>query len=159
MISLRRTVVGVCGLAVLSCLLACGGVTKRMQKAAQEAAEQTQSSLDLGLLGKSYVDYASSHKGKGPSGSGEWLRWAQGQKKDSMPTNLIQQTGSGGKYKFYWNVDIGKLPPGSSTSTVLGYESKVPDSGGVVVMADGWTVKPMSDTEFVAATKPPNVGN
>lgn len=150
MLSLRRIVAGVCGLAVLSCLLACG-ISGKMQQAAQQA----QTSLELSQLGMSYHNYANSNKNKGPASSAEWVKWAQ--KSEPQSVALIQQTGPGGKYTFYWNVEIGKLPSGSQ-STVLGYESKVPSSGGIVVMADGFTTKPMTAAEFSSATKPPSAG-
>jgi hypothetical protein len=155
MISPRRVAVAGCARAALSCLLGCGGFFNRLKKTAEQAKEEAEVTLELGQLAKSYLAYARAHKDRGPASSGEWQRWAQG-KKDLTLARLIQETGAGGKYRFYWDVDVGKLPAGSGSTTVLGYESKAPESGGMVVMADGMTTKKLSDEDSASATRPPN---
>jgi hypothetical protein len=150
MISLRRIAGAVCGLAVLSCLLACG-ISGRVRQAAQRA----QTSNDLKLLGLSYHNFHDTNK-RGPASTNEWAQWAQKSGADPMTLSVIQQTGPGGKYVMYWNAKIpGDFPAGTS-NTVLGYESNVPTSGGQVLMADA-SVQQMSAAEFNSAAKPANV--
>jgi hypothetical protein len=147
MLSLRRIVGVVSGLAVLACLVACGGITSKMQ----QAAKRTQTSNDLKQLGLTYHNFCDAHQGKGPANMNEWLQWAQ--KGDPGTTGLIQQTGPGGKYVILWGAGIPKDFPQGAFQTVLGYESAVPQQGGVVLMGDA-SVKQMTATEFAAAPKP-----
>jgi hypothetical protein len=146
----RRILGVVCGVAVLSCILACGAV-----KQAQQAAKD---SMDLVQLGQSYHAFANDgkNKGRGPANADEWIKWAQATPGQGDAVALIQQTKPGGKYTIYWNVNIGALG-GKSNTTVLGYDNKLPGAVGVVLMADG-SVRAMQPAEFNAATKPPKDG-
>jgi hypothetical protein len=144
---LRRIVGVVCGLAVLSCMLACG------------VRQAFKDSMDMMQLGQSYHAFMNDtkNKGTGPASADEWAAWAQKEPTQTGVVPLIQQCKPGGKYTFYWNVNIGKLPPGTSGTTVLGYENKVTTGTGIVVMADG-TPQTMTAAQFNAATKPPKGG-
>jgi len=138
---LRRSIVAVCVLAVLSCVIACGGMKQAMQDA-----------LDMLSLGQSYSAFASDHNNKGPANADEWEKWATEKSRGDAEIALIKQCKAGGKYTFYWGVELDKLQAGKS-NTVIGYETKVPESGGNVVMADGSTQKTMTADEFKNATK------
>ena len=133
-------IVGVaCGLAVLSCIVACGSL--------RQSAARQKTSNDLKQLGLAYHNFIDANK-KGPANSAEWLS-----KAGPEDAALIQQTGPGGKYTMFWGVQISKLPQGSN-NTVLGHESTVPSQGGLVLMCDA-SVRQMTATEFAAAPKPP----
>ena len=139
---LRRSIGLACGLAVLCCLLACGAI----QQAAKDA-------LDAQKLGSLYTEYASANNQKGPADADAWAKWAEKNNKSADDVALINQAKAGGKYTFYWNVDMGKLP-GPANSTVIGYENKVTAGPtGMVIMADGVKVEAMSPDQFKAAKK------
>jgi hypothetical protein len=148
-IYVRRTVGVVVGLGVLCCVLACGGAMKQIQQAAQDSLEMTQ-------LGQFYHSYANdpANKGVGPASADEWVNWA---KKTNLPAEsvaIIEKCKPGGKYTFYWGVKV-SMP--NSSSTVLGYDNKLPGAQGVAVMVDG-SVRAMQPAEFNAAPKPPKDG-
>jgi hypothetical protein len=132
------------GLLVLSCILACG-ITGRIRG----AAEKQKRANDLKQLALSYHSFHDTHM-RGPKDTKEWAEFTR----DPDEQALIQQTGPGGRFVFFWNVKIAELStkgPGSS-QTVLGYESQVPTSEGFVVMGDG-AVQQMSAAQFGQAAK------
>jgi hypothetical protein len=143
--NLRRIPGVVFGLAVLCCVLACGGAIKQAQQKVKDLA-------DIQQLGMSYHSYANTKgNGKGPANADEWVNWAQGDPSQAAAVPLIQQCKPGGKYAFHWGVKLG-MP--NSSNTVLGYETKLPGSAGMVVMVDG-SPREMTPAEFNAAAKPP----
>jgi hypothetical protein len=146
MVRVPRIFAVVCGLAVLAFVLACGGVQKGMQQAAQ----QMQTQAELQQLGRSYQNFAAE-KNKGPANTTEWADWAK--TKDAGTVALINQTGPNGKYVIFWGLRIPQDFPDGTSTTILGYESKTPNEGGAVLMADG-TTKLMTQAEFNSAKKP-----
>jgi hypothetical protein len=142
-------VIAAFGVAVLCCVLACGGAVKQIQQAAQDSLEMTQ----LGMLYHSYAN-DPANKGVGPASADEWVAWAKKTNQPAETVAVIEKTKPGGKYTFYWGVKIG-IP--NASNTVLGYENKLPGAQSVAVMVDG-SVKAMQPAEFNAAPKPPKDG-
>jgi hypothetical protein len=143
----RNRIIGVaCGLAVLSCILACGVTSK-----VREASERMKTANDLKQIGLTYLSFVDDKK-KPPANLEELIAWAKEPNHQPEAIPVLQQAGPGGKYVVLWNVNPIKQPAGSS-NTVLGHESKVPGATGMVLMADG-SVQHLSPAEFAAKAKP-----
>lgn len=124
-------------LAVLASILACGAFSG--------AAANQRVANDLKQLAIAYHNFHDSNR-RGPESAAEWEKMA-----GSPDDKALIAAVAAGEYVFYWNVKITSLTAGA-TNTVLGYEKKVPTSGGLVLMADG-TVKEMTAQEFASAPK------
>lgn len=143
---LRRAVGLVCGLAMLSCLVACGGAMQQIK----DAAEATE---ELNKLSTSYHAYHSEKKA-GPASAEEWAKWAKDKPDQASVVPLIDKCKGGGKYTFYWGVNLDKMPAGATSDKVLlGYENKLPGQPGVVVTCDGFA-RFVQPAEFNGLTKP-----
>jgi hypothetical protein len=124
-------------------------VLRRPGFVGSEPIANTQTKLDLKLIGLSYRSY-EDNENKPPSKVDELASYVSGGGpviKDMKDGNLI----------VYWNVNISKLGAAAST-TILGYEKDTPTKGGLVVMADA-EVKLMTADEFKKAAKPHRVRN
>ncbi|MDR3618459.1 MAG: hypothetical protein P4L85_03845 [Paludisphaera borealis] len=80
---------------------------------------------------------------KPPEAGKELMKFAEGFSHGSM---AIQNKTVG----VYWGAPIEK-----EGKAVLAYEAKAPEAGGLVLLSDGETVKPMTAEEFQAAPKAP----
>jgi hypothetical protein len=137
---LRRLVASACGLAVLSCVLACGGV--------KQAIEDANNGMKLGAA---FTAYASAHNDKGPPNADEWAKWAK-DNGHAETVDLINECKPGGKYTFFWNVDLAKLPA-PRESTIVGYENKVTAGPTAVVIKANGQPETMTPDQFKAAKK------
>jgi hypothetical protein len=144
MITLQRIVGVASGLAVLSCILACG-VTGKVR----EAAARAQTSNELKQIGLAYHSFLDD-KRKPPASFEEFIAWVRTKQPEAAA--VVEQAGPGGKFVITWNVNPIKQTAGSS-NTVLGHESKVPAQTGLVLMADG-SVFNLSPSEFASKAKP-----
>jgi hypothetical protein len=142
----RRILSVVCGVAVLSCILACGGV--------RQAAAKAKRANDMAQVGMAYHSFWASNP-KGPADANEFATFVQ--KMDPSMAGLAGQIRSNQIVLYYGVKMPGDFPKGAN-NTVLGYESKVPSSGGWVIMGDG-SVKEMTAAEFGNAPKPSKGGD
>lgn len=153
MVLSRRIAGGMALPALLACLLACGCSQKSSKDGSPKEPQEGQAKNDLQQLGLMYHSYKDSNLNP-PADAKELAQWAQ---RGGLPgAALIQQTsgpGGGGKYVIYFGAKIPQDFPAGMDKTVLGYESKVPGEGGVVLMGDG-VAKTMTAAEFQAAAKP-----
>jgi hypothetical protein len=147
MTTLSRIAGVVSGLMILSCILACGAISK-----VNEAKARVQASNDLKQIALTWISYCDDHSGKTPASQQELLDWAQ--KKMPEAVGIIQQTGPGGKYTVRWgNYRFpGSFPDGTS-NTPLAWENQVPTAGGMIAMADGST-RQVTAQEFAQSPKP-----
>jgi hypothetical protein len=124
------------GFALLS--TACSGV--------RQAAQRQQRSNDLKQIALAYTNYCDANQ-KGPANANDLLTYVEN---DAL---LVQKMQS--DYTFIWGVnlrDMRLFAENGTSNTVLGYETTVPTSGGLVVMCDGF-VTTMTASEFNAAPK------
>jgi hypothetical protein len=141
----RRIVGVVSGLAVLSCILACGVTTK-----VNQAKGRMQRTNDLKQLGMMYHDYNATNQ-KGPPDNQTWVQWAM--KMDAGSAAVVQKAGPGGQYTIYYGLRIPADFPAGTSNTVLGYENQPSGGSRLVLFADG-DVRFITEAEFNAATKP-----
>lgn len=144
MVLFRRIAGTAACLAVLSCLVACGGFSK-----VQQAKQRVQTSNDLRQIGLTYLNYLDS-KGKPPASAEELITWARTNIAEAVP--LLEQTRPGGRFVIKWGLNPRRAPEGSS-NTVLGYESKATTEGGPVLLGDG-AIMQMTAAELAARNKP-----
>jgi hypothetical protein len=128
MTTLHRILGAVAGLFVLSCILACGAAGKM-----REAADRAKTGNDLKQLYLEYVNYNDDTR-KWAAGPDELLKWPKLQ-----PTSaaIINDTRPGGRLVFLWGAKIPQDFPQGTSQTIIGFDSKTPTSGGMVLMGDG----------------------
>jgi hypothetical protein len=149
MITLRRVVGTVCGLAVLSCILACGAFAK-----VKEAQQRVITSHDLKQIALAYISYCDANKGKTPPDFQTLLAWVQ--KKQPEAAGVVAQGGPGGKYTIRfgdWRFPT-SFTAGTS-NTIMAYETKAQSQGVIVVAMFDGSVRMMTPAEFAAAAPPP----
>ena len=56
-----------------------------------------------------------------------------------------------GEILVFWGIPLSD----DAADKILAYEKKVPDEGGLALMQDGKTVRPITSEEFKAAPRPP----
>ncbi len=136
----RLFVVSVALTAVFAVLsLACGSV--------RQAAERQKKSNDLKQIALAYINFCEANsKGPGPAKPEDLAPYVE-----NDPV-LLQKMKS--DYTIIWGANLSDIKQFDSglSNTVLGYETTVPTSGGLVVMCDGF-VKNMTASEFNAAPK------
>jgi hypothetical protein len=130
----RAAVVVLAALLVVN-LAACGGF--------QKAAQQNQRNNQLKQIGVMYINYHDVNM-KGPSGPQDLRQFAN----DAPDAFAALQ---GGQFTIIWNVKMVEQKDGTS-NTILGYEPSAPQSGGLVLFADG-AVRTLSAQEFASAPK------
>jgi hypothetical protein len=132
------------GILVLSSMLACG-----ISGQVQQAAAKAKLSADLMQVGIAYHQFNSTNN-RGPKDVNELANMPG---LDPSAKAAINMAGPGGSFVVHWGLKISTDFPDGTSNTVLGYESKVPSTGGMVLMGDGG-VRHMTPTEFSAAKKP-----
>jgi hypothetical protein len=116
--------------------LSCGAV--------RQAAHNQKKINDLKQMGLAYINYCVSMN-KGPANADDLLPYLEND------TLFVQRVKS--EFTIIWGVnlqDTKSFEPQGLNSTVLGYETTVPTSGGPVLMASG-EVRQMTAAEFKAA--------
>jgi hypothetical protein len=115
----------------------------------RDAAFRQKTANDFKLLCELYGAYYAA-RGHGPTGVDDLEPLAVGDER----AEAVLQAVRGGRYVLLWGVDVhavGRTRPGMAF-TVLGYEPRVPESGGLVLMVDG-SVLEMKPSKFAAAQK------
>jgi hypothetical protein len=133
-----------CTLLLLAAVILTAGCNKL-----RDAAVKQKIANDLKCLCDAYGQYYSA-RGHGPSSVDDLDALATGDAELQGDLNAVRE----GKYVLIWNVDVhaaGQTNAGMSF-TVLGYERKVPETGGLVLMVDG-TVLEMKPEKFAKAQK------
>jgi hypothetical protein len=135
MIRMRRRA-GACLVAALAWAGAgCGGGSSPASQ-----AEPPPQQIALSEVGEMFRLYLNEHH-KPPRGGKDVARYAPAFSHGSM---AVQN----GDVIVFWGAD---LTPGSTA--VLAHERDVPKTGGMVLLQDGETIKPMTVQEFQAAPK------
>jgi hypothetical protein len=129
--------IGVIALAgfVLATVAACGGL--------QQAAQKNKNNKTLKEIGLMYHAYHDMYN-KGPSGMQDLQQLAS-----QYPDGYAGL--QSGQFVLIYGGKLQEMIQGTS-NTVLGYEAAVPNSGGLVIMADG-AVRQMTAQEFANAPK------
>lgn len=129
---------------VLAMLLGISGGCGSGEGAAAVSEETVQDRFLTGALQETgeLFRFRETDTGKPPTKAGDFLKYEKG-----LPTGykLINE----GQIVPVWGA---KIQEGAS-DRVLAYEKKTPESGGLVLMQDGTTVKSMTADEFKAAPK------
>jgi hypothetical protein len=112
--------------------------------AVRGAVDRTKAENDLKQIGLFYQQYADTN-GKPPANQQDFLGYIQREARE------LAQHLQDGWYVVYWKVNPATLPAGTS-NTVLAYQSDLPTSGGMALMADG-SVQRMTAQQFAAAPK------
>jgi hypothetical protein len=133
-----------CAVVLMAAVLATAGCNKL-----RDAAFKQKTANDLKLLCELYGSYYSA-RGHGPAALVDLEPLATG---DAEAQSVLARVRDG-RYVLLWGVDVhavGRTRPGMAF-TVMGYESHVPESGGMVLMVDG-SVLEMQPAKFAAAQK------
>jgi hypothetical protein len=115
----------------------------------RDAAFRQKTANDFKLLCELYGAYYAA-RGHGPASVDNLEPLATGDDEAKAVLHAVRD----GRYVLLWGVDVhavGRTRPGMAF-TVLGYEPRVPESGGFVLMVDG-SVLEMKAAKFAAAQK------
>jgi hypothetical protein len=129
-------------LLLVTCALlsiACGAAAK-----VREAADRATRSNDLKQIALAYMSFCTKNS-KGPANADELS-------KDQPEATVALQRVKSGEFTILWGVNLDNqrlFDVNGRSITVLGYESTVPASGGLVLMCDG-AVQGMTAAEFKA---------
>jgi hypothetical protein len=99
----------------------CGGV--------RQAAARQKRANELKIVGLAYHNYMDANGGKAPQQAADLQQYTMG----DPGANAALTDGS---LVFVYGVKLADMTGGAS-STVIAYESQVPQSGGHVIMGDG----------------------
>ena len=135
-------------LVPLASSVGCTGQLSQTTLPTQQTTLPTQQVNNLKMVALTYLNYVHDHQ-NGPTTVDEFITYAQ--PRLPAPAQGIDNMKSG-KYVFFMGVNTDQNPD-QRGETVLGYETEVPGSGGLVAMCDG-SVRQMTAAEFAAAKKP-----
>jgi hypothetical protein len=120
-------------------LLSCG-----FSKAVRQAAEQQRRQNDLMQIGLAYHNYVDTNS-KAPTKADDLTPFLFG---SAEPVAMLTD----GRVVFIYGVTIKDMEKQQGTmNTVIAYESKVPNEGGLVIMGDA-SVRNVTATEFKGMT-------
>lgn len=145
MITRERTFAFVSSVLIVSCLLACGSVTK-----VREAADRMKRSNDLKQLVLAAHEYHDEKKAL-PADQQSFLLWAQTKAPEAVP--VIQRTGPGGDITYFYAplVLIKDFPQGMS-NVILAVDNNPVAAGRIVAFVDG-SVQVIPQAQLDAAPK------